>query len=159
MMACWRGLPFLIAAIGFGCGSRALDPGEMAGTGGVSVTTGCDGGNTTAGDGCSDSCVVEPTAARCGDGIVEGAEECDEGSGDTTYGSGCTAACRFAAFCGDGVVNGPEACDLGLARNNTVYGNRDGCTPSCTLPHYCGDGIVDVNDGEQCDFGANNGQV
>jgi len=131
----------------------------ICGDGIVLAPESCDDGNTIAGDGCSDICVVEPTTARCGDGIVEGDEECDEGAGDPTYGSGCTAACRFSGYCGDGIVNGPEVCDLGVLQNDDVYGGFDGCTPNCTLPHYCGDGIVDVSDGEQCDFGANNGQV
>lgn len=117
----------------------------------------CDDGNMIAGDGCSDICVVEPTTARCGDRIVEGDEECDEGAADTAYGTGCTADCRFAGYCGDAIVNGPEECDFGPGQNNVVYGIPATCTPNCTRPHFCGDAILDANDGEQCDFGVNNG--
>jgi large repetitive protein len=119
----------------------------------------CDDGNLRAGDGCSDSCLTEPTAARCGDGMIEGAEQCDDGTGttDPTYGSGCSAQCRLSAYCGDGLVNGFEQCDFGPLGNTAPFYGVSGCTPRCTFPHYCGDGIVDSNEGEQCDFGANNG--
>jgi len=58
---------------------------------------GCDDGNTTAGDGCSPSCQIEPQVkpgikrevdVTCGDGLVTGSEECDDGN--TTAGDGCS---------------------------------------------------------------------
>ncbi|WP_052375862.1 DVUA0089 family protein [Chondromyces apiculatus] len=58
--------------------------------------------------------------ARCGDGVVSGAEECDGGPG-------CTATCDRVAVCGDGFVDAPETCDDG----NTTPG--DGCNASCAL--------------------------
>jgi len=107
--------------------------------------------------------------ARCGDGVVTGGEECDCGDGtaavpascpgpnDATTYNGCTPDCKWGPYCGDGVVQSPqEECDLGTKANTSGYG-LDGCTPGCKKPHYCGDGIVDVNEGEQCDLGANNG--
>jgi cysteine-rich repeat protein len=83
-------------------------------------------------------------AAPCGNGILEGIEECDDGpdNSDTVPGA-CRTDCRLF-FCGDGVVDPGEACDDG----NTV--NDDGCTNSCALP-TCGDGIVQA--GEACDDG------
>ena len=60
-------------------------------------------------------------------------------------------------FCGDGVVNGREECDLGQQNNTAVYGDHSGCTADCTRPHYCGDGFVDMDHGEMCDSGDNNG--
>ena len=99
---------------------------------------------------------------RCGDGIVSGGEECDDGddtsktphNDDSAYG-GCTTQCKFGPFCGDGIPNGPEECDNGKD-NGATYG-KDGCTLGCTKPHFCGDGIVDATLGEECDLGANNG--
>jgi large repetitive protein len=117
----------------------------------------CDDGDTIAGDGCSEICLTEPSAARCGDGVIAGAEECDKGASndDTAYG-GCTTQCRLAPHCGDEALNGSEECDDGQG-NNVAYGNRDGCTAACRFPHFCGDAILDTDEGEQCDFGPNNG--
>jgi len=100
---------------------------------------------------------------RCGDGVVSGGEECDDGddnsktphNDDNAYG-GCTTKCQFGPFCGDGIKNGDEACDLGKNNGNTDLKEK-GCTISCSLPHYCGDGIVDPD--EQCDLGTNNGKT
>ena len=86
----------------------------------------------------------EPPAGRpaqCGDHLVDGDEECDDGN--AADGDACVG-CRFAR-CGDGVVfAGVEGCDDG---NNA---GGDGCTPWCALPS-CGDGFVDP--GEDCDDG------
>ena len=90
----------------------------------------------------------------CGDGVVSGGEECDDGvamNNDTAYG-GCTTKCKFGPFCGDGVTNGPEICDQG--KNNTATYGTTGCTSACTAPHTCGDAIVDTTGGEQCDQGS-----
>jgi cysteine-rich repeat protein len=53
------------------------------------------------------------TDLYCGDGIVSGAEECDDGpaNSDTNYG-GCSTRCRVNR-CGDGILNGQEECDCG----------------------------------------------
>jgi fibro-slime domain-containing protein len=89
---------------------------------------------------------------RRGDGVVTGAEECDDGANnnDTTYG-GCTTMCKFGPFSGDTTKTGEEECDLGRM-NVTTYGTREGCTPACKFPHYCGDANVDAPT-EQCDQG------
>lgn len=104
--------------------------------------------------------------ARCGDGVVNGDEQCDCGDAtvplpatcsvpndDAAYGS-CTKQCTLGGFCGDGVVNGPEVCDDGV--NTTKYGPLSGCAPGCLAPRYCGDGHLDSLFGEQCDEGAAN---
>ncbi len=156
----WRCIPI--------CGDRQLKGDES-----------CDDGNTASGDGCSSTCLTEPGwdcsggvcvlvsgdggqtldggFHYCGDGIVSGAEECDDGplNNDTAY-DGCTTQCR-RAYCGDGVVNGPEECDLGPRGNTATYGDVGGCTSSCVRASYCGDGVVDAIYGEMCDLGAANG--
>jgi cysteine-rich repeat protein len=47
----------------------------------------------------------------CGDGVVEGTEECDQGVANADDGH-CTAACVHAR-CGDGLVSPSETCDDG----------------------------------------------
>ena len=81
--------------------------------------------------------------AVCGNGILQGSEECDLGgvNADTAV---CTAQCH-AARCGDGLVQtGVEACDLGAANRDT-----GACTIACKLPR-CGDGFVQAGV-EECD--------
>lgn len=69
----------------------------------------------------------EITCARCGDGIVDPGEECDDGN--NASGDGCSATC-VTEFCGDGIVNnsGTEECDDGANGDN-----GDGCTDSCLI--------------------------
>ncbi|HQK16255.1 MAG TPA: DUF4215 domain-containing protein [Polyangiaceae bacterium] len=93
----------------------------------------------------------------CGDGIVVGDEECDDGVNDGSWGS-CTADCRLGPYCGDGAVQTPyEECDDGI--NLTTYSptGEPGCAPGCKYGAYCGDGKVDSLFGEQCDDGINKG--
>ena len=61
----------------------------------------------------------------CGDGVVEGSEQCDDGN--TTSGDGCSATCTSEPVCGNGIVEGSEQCDDG----NTV--DDDTCSNSCVL--------------------------
>lgn len=85
---------------------------------------------------------VRITWSRCGDGVVSGAEVCDDGNTDNT--DSCTNSCAVAR-CGDGIVAQTEACDDG----NTD--NTDDCSNSC-LVAACGDGILQAR--EQCDNSA-----
>jgi cysteine-rich repeat protein len=78
----------------------------------------------TAGDGDGDEPDPEP---MCGNGIVEGDEECDDGN--DVDDDDCTNACTLPV-CGDGIVQEHlgETCDDG----NTLAG--DECAASCVLP-------------------------
>ncbi|MFP4601163.1 MAG: DUF4215 domain-containing protein, partial [Persicimonas sp.] len=85
-------------------------------------------------------CTGEPSTcdSTCGDGVVAGDEECDDGNTDD--GDGCASDCTLESgwscdsseptscdeICGDGSVVGAEECDDG----NTLDG--DGCSSTCT---------------------------
>lgn len=61
--------------------------------------------------------------SRCGDGKIEGTEECDDGNDDDT--DACLGNCRWAS-CGDGYVRAHvEECDDGNREEN------DACTNTC----------------------------
>jgi hypothetical protein len=91
-------------------------------------------------------------AAMCGDGALDDGEQCDLG-GENRDDGACTLDCKAAA-CGDGLVwSGTEACDDG-ADNGNHYG---GCSDDCTLNPRCGDSVLDVQLGEDCDYGDDNG--
>jgi cysteine-rich repeat protein len=80
------------------------------------------------------------TPAVCGDGLVEGDEECDDANDDE--GDGCTTLCRFP-FCGDGIQHVGEMCDDGDMLDS------NSCTSQC-VPAFCGDGLV-WDEEEECD--------
>jgi large repetitive protein len=167
--------------IGFHCVVPGRRCTSLCGDGRMAGTETCDDGNQASGDGCSEFCLTEACwdctsgvcryrgpvvdggschglpVAGCGDGRLQGAEECDDGAenGDANYG-GCSSRCRYLG-CGDGIVNGPEECDLGADKNTVIYGDSAGCRPGCTRAHYCGDGYVDEDYGEMCDNGTLNG--
>ena len=107
---------------------------------------------------CSDGLVCirgdDPTAQgycgeACGNGTVDGSEECDDGN--TVDHDACSNRC-LRARCGDGHIRqdllegsqGFEACDDG----NDV--ETDDCTTTCRLAR-CGDGHLQP--GEECDDG------
>ena len=88
----------------------------------------------------------------CGDGAIEGDEECDDDG--TDEGDGCSDTCTVeegfdcdssspsvcSAVCGDGIILGAEECDDDDADDD------DGCSASCTLE----DGFV-CDDAEPTD--------
>jgi cysteine-rich repeat protein len=95
---------------------------------------------------------------QCGDGIVNGDEQCDDGpnNSDTAYG-GCSTQCTIGPYCGDGKTDTDfgEQCDDGV--NQSTYNMPTGCAPGCKTPPYCGDENVDSRFGEECDDGPKNG--
>jgi len=93
---------------------------------------------------CADESAVECPGLCgpvCGDGVVEGAEACDDGGESATCNADCTAAA-----CGDSIVNmtAGEACDDG--------GESVACDSDCTAA-ACGDSVVNMTAGENCDDG------
>ena len=83
----------------------------------------------------------------CGNGVVNGNEECDDGN--TVDTDDCSNACE--SNCGNGTLNGTEECDDGASNSDTA---PNACRTDCTDPS-CGDSVTDS--GEQCDDGnANN---
>lgn len=109
-----------------------------------------------------------PTAA-CGNGALNGGEQCDDGN--LANGDGCTSTCTLevgfycptpgspcvASTCGNGTKEGLEQCDDGNLRP------YDGCSPTCTkepvcpvgaaCTAVCGDGVKFPS--EACDDGNN----
>ncbi|MCK6551641.1 DUF4215 domain-containing protein [Myxococcota bacterium] len=89
----------------------------------------------------------DDSSQQCGNGVVEGEEECDDGK--LLSNDGCSEDCLIEyPACGDGRVDANEGCDDG----NTSDG--DGCDHLCQVeapPPACGDGRVDANEG--CDDG------
>lgn len=86
----------------------------------------------------------------CGDGLVNGAEECDDGNNLSH--DGCSALC-LSEFCGDAVINGIEECDDGQDGDD-----KDECFDTC-ITATCGDGVLrlDLSSAEEgyeaCDTG------
>ena len=80
---------------------------------------------------------------RCGDGILDPMESCDDGN--NVSGDRCSATCRYEARCGDGRVDMGEVCDDGNNRSG------DGCRSDCLSSETCGNRIVDTSRGEICD--------
>src|SRR5580765_6625819 len=95
----------LAAAIGLGCGSRALDPNQMkTGNGGGTISTGTGGATGDGGLGADahidalpprgDSLAIEPGGGSiCGNGALEPGEECDDGN--VVSRDGCSRSCQI----------------------------------------------------------------
>ena len=66
-----------------------------------------------------------PNTAVCGDGVVETAEDCDDGN--TQGCDGCSPTCRPEG-CGNGVIDCDEQCDAGVPYPPPT----SGCTAACT---------------------------
>ncbi|MCZ7683372.1 MAG: DUF4215 domain-containing protein [Sandaracinaceae bacterium] len=153
------------------------DGGPVCGDGVLAGTEACDDGDTTAGDGCSDTCTVEdgwdcntasPTVCTetCGDNMVVGTEECDDGM-DGDDDDGCTDTCELTCEADvdcsdDDVCNGDEVCDTGTHTCGAGTAPADGtscgagaevCFGGACITPVCGNTVVEP--GEQCDDGMN----
>ncbi|MEZ4381676.1 MAG: DUF4215 domain-containing protein [Nannocystaceae bacterium] len=107
-----------------------------------STSSTTDDTSTDTDDTSSSSSTTEDPAV-CGDGVQEGAEECDDANDDDE--DDCTNACLLPV-CGDGTLyKGVEQCDDG----NDV--DEDECPTTCE-DAKCGDGFV-YEGFEECDDG------
>lgn len=150
-----------------GAGQQSTDPGQT----GTFEPGGDSGTDPNAVDGSpGDATTTEAGLPVCGNGILEGAEICDDAN--TKDGDGCTALCTLEpewvcnvpgqpcvqlGTCGDGKLKAGEDCDDANGVSN------DGCTSTCTVEDgwacpligaaceavACGDGFVAGD--EECD--------
>lgn len=122
----------------------------------AALLVGCGGHGSTQSD----------AAGTCGDGIVEGGEQCDDGANNGMPGDGCKADCTFLCVnpasdcdapppCQVETCSANHACELtaDAAQNGNACGA--GVCTNGTCVGGCGDGVVET--GEQCDFGTGNG--
>ena len=90
------------------------------------------------------------TKHHCGNGVLEGDEECDDRN--THNGDGCSFNCKIEgkdnSLCGNGTLDQGEECDDG---DDTVD-----CDADCTFAE-CGDGYLNPAAGEECDDGNSRG--
>ncbi len=82
----------------------------------------------------------------CGNGKIDGGEQCDDGN--MINEDACANNCRIAV-CGDQILQIWEQCDDG----NRI--DADACSNTCKSP-ACGDGVV--QNGEECDDGNQSNQ-
>ncbi len=149
---------------GFGGGKFGAEDSDAAGTaeatgavssessGGTPTSGASDGDGDSDGDsglgdtGLSNASEPPPPPPGCGDGVVDGGEDCDDGN--IADNDGCRSDCTLAS-CGDGAVHvGVEGCDDGNMNDG------DGCRNNCQVAK-CGDGVVQVGV-EGCDDGNQN---
>jgi len=158
-----------ICSVVLGGGGCAKQNGDIGGDGGANGRP--DGGRPDARPD-RQSVIPEGGLAGCGDGVLSGAEQCDDHN--QQGGDGCSPSCQieanyvcptpgercmYTAKCGDGVLTSNETCDDGNNNNN------DGCSADCMMvdPGWecrvpgrkcvpkCGDGKITAT--EQCDDG------
>jgi cysteine-rich repeat protein len=93
-----------------------------SGPGGSMSESAGSSGMTTVTSGLETSATTSATDPFCGDGVVNGDEECDDGDVDNE--DYCVSGCKDAV-CGDGFVSPVEDCD------DQNSDNEDGCNNVC----------------------------
>jgi len=157
------------------CGDGNIDPGETC-----EADIDCDDQDERTIDACN-TCQCEHRVIEqpvCGNSVVEGDEECDDGtSGSSTCSVECTVIETPDPYCGDGDINSEleEECDNGELNGQACSPGCEStcnyCTNDCTLAEltggscgggggggggvtrYCGDGLLTTSRGEECDDG------
>ena len=132
------------AACGDGVVQSGVEQCDTADFGGQDcVSLGFASGSLT----CEADCTFDRSTCvgGCGNGVVEDAEECDDGPANSdTVADACRTDC-LSPWCGDGVVDATEECDDATANSDTT---PDACRTNCLNP-WCGDGVADAT--EECD--------
>jgi cysteine-rich repeat protein len=134
--------------------------GSAGSAGSTGYFEGCDDGNVASGDGCSESCELEPgyicnppgTPCRqpvCGDGYQDWIDTGSGGAGPGTGGSAGSGSTGYFEGCDDGNMSSGDGCDGSCELEPGYYCNVPG-TP-CQLA-VCGNGIVEWP-AEDCDTG------
>ena len=136
----------VLLCLAVACGGSETAPPVTGGSGGSGGSGGAGGSGGSGGGGGGGAGGIAGgggTEGSCGDGALQGDEECDDGEANSNDDpDACRTDCR-PARCGDGVVDTGEACDDG----NTD--SHDGCSDRCAVEPHCGDGIR--NGDEACD--------
>ena len=147
------------------CGgpNPGVSPGEQCDNG---TAGNCDPAASDCYNKCTISCTLGP---RCGDSVVNGPEQCDNGKNTDGYAAAgsnaCSPNCTLPPSCGDGLVqlDYNEECDLSndatKGPGNYNDGSYGGCTAGCKYGPSCGDNKVngDAAHPEACDDGVNDG--
>ncbi len=121
------------------CESQSCDDECLAATCSDDILNGTETETDCGGPACAACEMVGGDVGECGDGVVEGDEECDDQNDDAT--DDCIACVQ--ATCGDGFVqSGVEDCD---DQNDDDSDDCVGCSSA-----RCGDGAVQVGV-EACD--------
>ncbi len=108
-------------------GGEACDGSNLNGADCTTVPGGFNSGTLSCDSACSFDISSCELVTVCGDGNIEGTEQCDDGANGNNC-DGCTDTCTtFTNVCGDDELCGIEQCDDGNLNDN------DGCQSDCTL--------------------------
>jgi len=135
-MLCLRGR----GAAGPGAGLHAL--GALLSMASLLLAA-CGDDGTALNNNVADAQIPDAQWFRCGNGLLEQGEECDDGN--VFSGDGCSADCHWEGDCGNGVLEPPEQCDgeAGLASSTCVLlGHVEGtvtCSATCLVQEECTD--------------------